>query len=400
MDPNTASPEYVNSASQDTDDFEITLHDILKILQARWRYIGAATISATVLAAIGLLLVPNRYTATVVLLPPGQSSASSALLSQLGGSASLASAASSSLGIKSSGEMYVALMHSRTVEEAVVKRFGLQNHYHAKLLTDARTKFEAHSKVSYGMKDGLITLNVIDNDPKFASDIANGYMEEFVRLSSNLAITEASQRRMFFQQQLVDAKTHLTSAEQALQQTQVSTGVVQIDSQTRAMLETVVSLRAQIAAKEVQLQGMRSYATNDNPEVQQVQEQLSALQSQVSKYGSLDRDSGLIAPKGKVSEDGLEYLRRVRDVKYYEAISELIAKQYEMAKLDEARQGAPIQVVDSAVPPERHSSPRRGMLTLSAFFLALLGACGWSILVDGSRLRTSHNTARHPIKAQ
>ncbi len=368
------------------------LLDVLILLAKRRKLILIFTFGAAVVGAIALLLLPSRYTAESVLLPPKSDSAiSSALLSQAAGSATLASAAGASLGIKNPGDMYVSLLKSRTVEDAVIRRFGLMDRYRAKKMSDARTRFESHTRVTLGPKDGLITINVTDRDPVVAAQIANGYVDEFRKFSANLAITEASQRRVFFQQQLLDAKEKLVAAEEALKTTQQSTGVVQIDSQTRALVESVAELRAQVAAKEVELESMRSYATDENPATVDVRRQLEALQGQLRRLSGPDQDSGanVLALKGKLPEAGLEYFRKLRDVKFYDTISELIARQLEMAKLDEARQGVAIQTLDVAVPPDKRSFPKRGITMILAVVLGFFTGCAWCILAEGfSRFRS------------
>jgi uncharacterized protein involved in exopolysaccharide biosynthesis len=273
--------------------------------------------------------------------------------------------------------------------------------YGAKMPSNARTAFEAHSTVALAAKDGLITISVTDRDPGKAAEIANGYIDEFRKLSANLAITEASQRRIFFQQQLKEAKENLAAAEEAMKGTEQSTGVFQIDSQTRVLIESAAALRAQIVAKEVQIQGMRSYATEDNPEIFEAKQQLAALQAQLARLADADQDSssGLIVPKGKVPEAGMEYIRKLRDVKYYDTISELIAKQFEMAKLDEARQGAVIQVVDVAVPPDHRSYPKRTITVILAMVLAFFVACGWGILAESLRRLDSNPAERQRLDA-
>jgi uncharacterized protein involved in exopolysaccharide biosynthesis len=386
-------PSEINSATieeirtQGGSKQDLHLLDLLIILTKRWRFIAAFTVGAPVLAAIAVLLIPSQYTAMTVVLPPGQnSSMGSALLSQLGGAGGLASAAGASLGLKAPGEIYLSLLRSRTVEESVIRRFRLMDRYHVKRLSDARAAFENHTKLQLGAKDGLITISVTDRDPKEAADIANAYLDEFRKFSANLAITEASQRRIFFQQQLLEANENLVAAEEAMKKTEQSTGVFQIDNQTRALIESAAALRAQATAKEVQLQGMRTYLTEDNPEMVEAKQQLAELRAQLSQLvGSDQSASGLIAPKGKVPEAGMEYVRKLRDVKYYETISELIAKQLEMAKLDEARQGTSLQVVDLAVPPDKRSFPKRIISVIIAMVLGFFVACGWCILAEGSR---------------
>jgi uncharacterized protein involved in exopolysaccharide biosynthesis len=276
--------------------------------------------------------------------------------------------------------MYVSLFRSRTVEDSVIQRFGLMARYRQKKMTDARREFEDRSTVVLGIKDGLIRIGVTDRDPRLAAGIANGYVDEFRKLSSNLAITEASQRRIFFQQQMLEANENLATAEEAMKRTEQSTGVLQVDSQARSLIESGAVLRGQIVAKEVQLQGMRSYATEDNPQMLQAKQELAALEGQLVKLSGSDENSNadIIVPKGNIPEAGMEYIRKLRDVKYYETIAELIAKQFEIAKLDEARQGAIVQVVDVAVAPDKKSSPHRTvivvLMTLIAFAIAVFSA--------------------------
>ncbi len=374
---------------------QVHLLDLLILLSKRRKFIIGLTFGVAILTAIVVLILPSRYTATTVVLPPGQnSSMASSLLSQIGGSSSLASLAGGSLGIKSPGDMYVSLFRSRTVEDAMIQRFGLMARYKDRKLTDARKAFESRSTVVPGAKDGLIRITVTDRDPKMAADIANGYVDEFRKLSDHLAITEASQRRVFFQQQLTEANQNLATAEEALKRTEQSTGVLQVDSQARSLIESGAVLRAQVVAKEVELQAMRSYATEDNPQMVVAEKELDALKSQLVKLGASDANSSsdLILPKGNIPQAGMEYFRKVRDVKYYETIFELIAKQLEAAKLDEAREGAIVQVADIAVPPDKRSFPLRTISVVVAFVLTFFVACGWCFFADAMQ-RLKHNPA-------
>jgi uncharacterized protein involved in exopolysaccharide biosynthesis len=277
--------------------------------------------------------------------------------------------------------MYVSLFRSRSVEDALIQRFGLMSRYHRKTLVDTRTEFEDRSTVVLGIKDGLIRITVTDRDPKLAAEIANAYVDEFHKHSDNLAITEASQRRAFFQKQLLEANQNLTAAEEALKTTQQSTGVLQIGSQARSLIEAAATLKGQISAKEVQLQGMRSFATEDNPQMVMAKQQLGELRAQLAKLTGTSANSGsdIIMPRGNIPQAGMEYLNKLRDVRYYETIEELIAKQFELAKLDEAREGATIQVADVAVPPDKRSSPKRTVTVILATLLGLFAAMVWSI---------------------
>jgi len=364
-------PSWIDSADPAR---EVSIVDLLIVVARRKRTISAITAVFAILGAIISLLLPPRYTAKVTLMTPQQNSTAAMLTSQMGGLGTMAAMAGNSLGLKNPNDMYVALLMSRTVEDAMVKRFDLQRQYHVRRLSDARTALEKHSTIDGSNKDTLIHLSVQDKDPNRAAEIANGWIDEFRKLSGGLAITEAAQRRLFFEGQLKQTKDDLGAAEEALKQTQQTTGLIQLDSQARALIETAAGLRAQITAKQVQITGLQTFATDENAQLVQAQHELDALRAALAKLGGSDADlqGGLLVPRGKVPEAGLEYLRKWRDVKYYETIFEILSRQFEMAKLDEARQGAVIQVVDSAVPPDARSFPNRELFVIAATFIGFV----------------------------
>jgi tyrosine-protein kinase Etk/Wzc len=294
--------------------------------------------------------------------------------------------ASGSLGLKNPADMYVSLLTSRTIEDALVRRFDLMKEYKAKRMSGARKELESCSKIVAGTKDGLIRLTVNDRDPKRAADLANGYVDEFRKLTASLAITEAARRRLFFEQQLQDAKNNLSASENAMAKTQQTTGVLEIDSQARSLIESAAILRGQVVAKQVEIQAMRSFATDDNPSVVLAKQELSALQSQLDRISESQHDdgSGLNLSKGRVTEAGMEYLRSYRDLKYRETVFELLAKEYEVAKLDEAREGSIVQVVDAAVVPDKKSSPYRALIVIGATILGFFVAVFWLFLQERS----------------
>lgn len=370
--------------SPGVDEEEFHLLDLLTVLARRRRQIGWITGVIVLVTTVAVFVLPSSYKAETVVMPPQQnSSISSALAGQLGGSAALASMAGSSLGLKNPGDLYVSLLKSRTVEDAMISRFHLLDRYQKKRLSDARDALEKHASIALGAKDGMISIDVTDRDPVMAATMANAYVEEYRHLSAHLAITEAARRREFFEQQLLEANENLTRAEDALKQVEQKTGVLQLDSQTRALIETAATLRAQIVSMEVQLQGLMSYSTEDNPQVRELKGQIEAMQGQLARLvGSDSGGSSFLIPKGKVPEVGLEYIRKVRDVKYYETMVTLMAQQFEMAKVDEARQGTSLQVVDAAIPPDHRSFPKRGISIVVAAILGFLLACGWSILAE------------------
>jgi uncharacterized protein involved in exopolysaccharide biosynthesis len=370
-------------------DAEVSLLDLLIVLARRWRALLAGTAAIAAVAAIVSLLLPSRYTATTVILPPQQSTSSSALLlGQLGGLSPLASLAGGSLGLKNPNDLQVSMLKTRTVEDAMIDRFKLMALYRDQRRSDARKDFEKYTDIENGLKDGLIRVSVTDKDPKRAAEMANAYVDEFKKFSATIAVTEASQRRLFFEQQLVQAKENLAGAEEALKRTQQKTGLIQLDGQARAVIESVARMRGQVAAKEVQILAMRQFAADQNPDLQLAEQELAGLKSQLSHMGAgHDVSSGdFLMPKGSVPEAGLDYIRRLRDVKYNETVFELLAKQLEIAKIDEARQGSIVQVVDYAVEPDKRSSPKRLLIlicaTIGGFVLMVL----WALFSETLRM--------------
>jgi tyrosine-protein kinase Etk/Wzc len=376
---------------------EISLLDLFIVL-VRYRWLILKIMACTIVAAIVIsLILPIRYTAMTSILPPQQgNSAGSALMAQLSSSlGSVASLAGGSLGLKNPNDLQVAMLKSRTVEDAMVDRFHLIDLFKVKRKSDARKKFEKIADIDSGAKDGLIRVSITDSSAERAAEMANGYIEEFKRLSATLAVTEASQRRLFFEQQLAQAKDNLAKAEEDLKKTEQKTGLVQLDAQTRATIELLADLRGQIAAKEVQISGMRSFATGENPDLQIAEQQLAGLHAQEQRMGAASEGAtNALIPKGNVQEAGIEYIRKLRDVKYFETIFDLLARQYEVAKVDEARQGAVVQVVDRAIIPDRKSSPQRTLIVLGAAVLGLFFGVVWAFSREGLT-RLSNNPAEH-----
>jgi uncharacterized protein involved in exopolysaccharide biosynthesis len=248
-------------------------------------------------------------------------------------------------------------------------------------MVETRKEFASNSSITAG-RDGLLTIEFEDEDPTRAAAIANAYVEELDKLTQALAVTEAAQRRLFFERQLKQAKEELSRAEVALKVTQEQTGLIKLDDQGRAIIEAVAGLRGQIAAKEVELRAMRTFTTENNPDYVRVQQQLAGLRTELSKLerAQISGEGDILLPTGKVPGAGLEYVRKYRDVKYQETIFELLAKQFEAAKIDEAKEAAIIQVVDLAVPPDHRSKPRRLIIVVLGTLLGGLVALIWAFV--------------------
>ncbi|MCL2660641.1 MAG: Wzz/FepE/Etk N-terminal domain-containing protein [Acidobacteriaceae bacterium] len=365
---------------------EIDFLDLLVVIARRKRMILLVTLAGALLACVAAFLLPARYTAVTRIMPPQQNqSVAAAIMGQLGGLGTLANVNGGMLpGLRDPNAIYVGLLESHTVERDLVKRFDLMKVYHQRFLSSAVKTLDDNTAITSG-KSTLIVISVVDKDPRRSADLANAYVEELRQLTQGLAVTEAGQRRLFFEQQLEQTKNHLADAEVALRQTQQKTGVIELSGQARATIEAVANMRAEIASKEVELQAMETFATSQNPDRQRAEQQLEGLRGQLAKLEQ-QQNSGngdIAVPTSEVPNVSLEYVRRLRDVRYQEALFDTLARQFEIAKLDEAKNAALIQVVDYAGVPDRRSSPRRLLIVVVATVLFFLIGVFWSLFSAG-----------------
>lgn len=347
------------------EDDEISLLDLLQVVADNLRLLVLAPLAAGLLALGYTFTIAPTYTATTKFMPPQQQqSSAAAMLAGLGALGGLAGAAS---GLKNPADQYVAFVKSRSVQDALIDRFKLTERYETKFREDARKSLDASVQTASG-KDGLITIDASDKDPQFAAQLANAHVEELGKLLSRLAVTEAQQRRMFFEKQLNNAKDNLTKAEQALKASGVNSSALKANP--AAAVEGLAKLKAGITAQEIKLASMRGYLTESAPDFKQAQTELSAMRGQMARAEKEEPAS--IGGSGKDSD----YIAKFRDFKYHETLFDLFAKQYEMARVDESREGAIIQVLDTAQPPERKSKPKKALIammtTLAVGFALLL----------------------------
>jgi len=358
------------------DEKTIDALGIFLIFVRRRRTIGVVTLAGFLLGvAVALLLKPN-FTATAIILPPQPQSSSAGLMSQLGSLSALGGG--SALGLKTPADMYVGFLQSRTIADNLIAKYQLQSVYKRTNLQDTRLALKSHTEIEAG-KDGLIHISVVDHDPRRASDLANAYVDQLHGMNSNLAITEAAQRRLFFDQQLDTEKKALTAAEDDLRATQQKTGLIQLSGQAQMIIGSIAQLRAQIASREVEMQSLRVSSTDQNPNVIRLREEISTMQAQLAHLEDdrqFHEQAGDVAlPAGRVAADSLEFARKYRDVKYHEALYDLLSKQYEAARIDEAKSAPVIQVVDHAVPPDKKSGPHGSLIVPGFTFAALFFSC-------------------------
>ena len=359
------------------DERGIDLFDILLILSDDRKRIAIAVLVAMVLGVAVAYILKPTFTASALILPPQQSqSLASSMMGQLGSLLSLAGGGA----VKTPADLYIGILESRTIADDIIARFNLQKVYKTKKIEDARTALRSNSRFLTG-KDGLIHILVEDHDPNRASEIANGYVDELYAMNSHLAITEAAQRRVFFDQELADSKNALAKAENDLKQTEEHTGVIQLTGQAQSIIVALAQLRAQIVSKEVELQAMHTFATDQNPDAERLQEEITSLRSQLAQFEKdpHNQEASLVGiPAGQVPTVGLEYERRLRDVKYQESLVELLSEQYEAARIDEAKASPLIQVVDRAIPPQKKTGPHRLYVMLGFGFVGFFFAYMYS----------------------
>jgi len=334
---------------------EITLADLLRAM-AREKRVIAGTALLAAAAGLGLALVlPPTFTARTMLLPPQQGqNASAALGASLG---ALAAATGVVAGIKAPDELYVGLLKTDTVANALVERFKLRDRYDEETLIGTRRELARKSRIASDRKSSLISVEVDDTDPAFAAQLANAYPEELRKLLDRLAITDAQQRRAFFEQQMARAKDDLAKAELAVRRGQESGGLVSVDAQTQAMIGAAAQIRGQIVARQVQLQALRPYAGPQNPELQRLTSELASLQSQLNRM-----ENGADPGRGAAdSQAALGNVRAYRELRYQEAIYAGLLQQFQLARAEEAREAPLLQQVDVALPPDRKSGPRKAL---------------------------------------
>ncbi|MFZ2991065.1 Wzz/FepE/Etk N-terminal domain-containing protein [Ideonella sp.] len=361
--PTQASP--VDRALTNAVPVEIDLNQAVRTLSAHARLLVLLPLLVGALAVAATFLVKPKFQSTVRMLPPQQAqSTASALVGSLGGLAGLAGGAGAVgalAGLKNPSDQWIGILGSRTISDALIKQYKLQDRYALEFLYETRDELKDRSSIQVG-KDGLISIDVLDEDPAFAAQLANAYVEQLRTMTKDLAVSEAAQRRVFFEQQLKLARNGLVKADGDLQSAGVNEGVIK--SVPEATVGALAELRARAAASEIRISVLRGSLTDESAEMRAALREQSELSAQVARL----EKSGPSGLTGKAEQ----YINSVRNVKYYETLFEIMARQYELARADEARDGALIQVIDEAVPAERKATPKRGLIGAVAAALAFV----------------------------
>ena len=361
------------AASDDDEGPTVSLTDLLIWIGESKGLIAGVTLLVAAVAVGMALLLPPVYTARTTMMAPNnqQQSASSNALAALGALGGLGGG----LAQKTPDELYVALLKSDSVVRALDKRFKLQAHYDVKDFETLRKVISKWVHIAADKKSGVISVEVDDESPSFAAELANAHAGEVGDVLSRLAISEAQLRRVFFEGQLKETKENLVKAEQAMQATQEKSGMIVLDKQAEALLLGAAQIRAQIADREIQLKVLRTGATAQNPAVMRLTSELNALRAELARMESAQGGvpgSYVDMPVGKLPAAAVDFIRARRELKIQETLLESMLRQYEIAKLDEAKEGPALQQIDFALPPDRKSKPARALIVLVSALVALL----------------------------
>lgn len=353
------------------------LEVLILVLREKRTILRFMLVTVALTALVVFAVMKPMYTAQAMFIPPQSvpGSGMSQITSQLGSLGALGALG----GLKNPAEIYIGILGSRTIADDLIKRFDLQEVYKLKRVSDTAKKLKSRSTFVSG-KDTLITISVEDHDAKRAADLANGYLDALYDQNGRLALTETSQRRLFFEEQLKREKDALADAEVELKKTEEQTGVIAPNGQAEMEIAAIAQVRAQISSREIELRTLKQAATDQNPGVVRVQTQIDELQQQLQRLqnDSATRQPGnVLPPTAKVPGLALEYVRKVREVKYHEVLFGLIAKQYETARLDESREVPVLQVVDRAVVPDKRSGFPPMLLLLIGCIVGALAGAAW-----------------------
>ncbi len=351
--------------------------------------------------AIGLLvstliafLIPKSYTSMAQLMPPdAQSSSGMAMMAALtarGGGAGLGSAAGDLLGLQSSGALFVGVLRSQTAQERLIQEFGLQKVYGKKLITDARTELDENTSISEDRRSGIISISVTDHDPKRAAAIANGYVNELNALVAALSTSAAHRERVFLEERLKVAKRDLDAATNQLALFSSKNNTLDIQTEGKAMLDAAGTLAGQMIAAQSELEGLRQIYTDNNPRVRALNARVGELRKQLEKLSGTSADAATTGDSSPAVSNGMPYptIRSLpllgekysdyyRRAKIQETVFELLTEQYELAKIEEAKETPSVKVLDPGQVPERKSFPSRSLIIFEGTFLVLAISVVW-----------------------
>jgi len=354
------------------DEDEINLLDYWRVLMKRKRLLALIIGTAAITSVIISLLLPKIYASTTSLLPPEESGGGLGLLTSL--PSGLGGLAGGLLGKGSPSDLWVGILESQTIRDEIISRFNLRDLYEAETIEDARGKLNDVVKVEKS-KEGIISITVEDKNPEQATQMARAFVEELDKVNKSIVMTSGRRMRTFVEGRLDDAKVLLFRAEEELKNFQEKNRAVKLDAQSQAIIEAIGNVKGQLMAREVELQTLLSFATPQNPQVEILKTQVKELKLgledlEIGKGDGLTLSKSIFIPTSKIPALGLKYVRLLRETKIQETLFELLTQQYEMARIQEAKDSPTVQILDVAKVPEKKTKPKRALIVLLSTFTA------------------------------
>ena len=384
---------------------EISIAELGMVIWQRRRWL-AEVVGVGTLVALGIaLLIPNLYTSTAQLMPPDQQALSStSMLSALAGTGAMMPSLSGGLmNAKTPGGLPIGILSSRTAQDDIINRFDLRRVYHCKLYADTRKTLAKRSVIDEDKKSGIISISVQDRDPNRARDIAKAYVDELDKLLSTLSTSSARRERMFLEERLKSIKSDLDASSVAMSQFSSRNATLDYQKQGEATVEAAAKLQGELISAQSELSGLKAAYTDENMRVRQARARVGVLQGQLQKMGGVgenadgsDLKAGQFMPSiRKLPLLGVTYADLSRRVTMEETLYETLTKQYELAKIQEAKEIPPIKVLDEPQAPERKSSPHRAIIVALGFLLSVFAGILWILASAFWDLTYGH----HPVKA-
>lgn len=359
------------------EDDEIDLLDLLIVLAKHKKLILGLTTLFAIISIAYVLLVTPIYRATTKILPPTSNKQSQmmSMMAQAGLPNFATGLATDALGIKTPGDLFVGLTKSRTIQDTLINRFDLTTRFESENMDLTREALANVTSANTDAKTGLISISVEDEDPEFAAQLSNAYVEELQIFLEKIAISDAAQQRLFLEEQVKETQVNLLKAEKELTDYQKKTGILSASQQASSLMSAIATFRARISAKEVELRTAETFASPNNPRIQKLKAEVAGLREQLKKLEAQATEGDESFNLSELPDAGMEYLRKLRDQRFYETLYGMLMKQFEQAKMAEAQEPPIIQVIDEAVPPQIKSKPKRKQVvvlaTVLGFFLSI-----------------------------
>jgi capsule polysaccharide export protein KpsE/RkpR len=374
----------------------------LRLLWGERRFLFRVTGYGLLVATLIAFSIPKRYESMARLMPPdSQSGSGMAMLAALTArtGSDLGILASDLFGFKSSGALFVGILSSRTVQDRLIDRFDLKKVYGVRLYESARNKLTENTSISEDRKSGIITITVTDRDPQRAAAMGRKYVEELNRLVAELSTSAAHRERLFLEDRLKAVKQELDTAAKEFSQFASKNVAIDIKEQGRAMVEAAAILQGQVIAAQSELEGLKQIYTDNNVRVRSVRARIAELRRQLEKLGGMEADQSAKAGQEKESVYpsirklpllGVTYADLYRRTKVAEVVYETLTQQYELAKVQEAKEIPTVKVLDVANVPEKKSFPPRLLIMFMGAFLSIslgvvwvLGSARWGEMDPG-----------------